>query len=118
MPLVVIPATLFREVEWNAIGLNWGWTTQLSGVNGRFDWWRHPCQLMKSRFSSGVEEVVGGGGVYHVFVSWLHVLQVPLKYRLLVESVMFPTDPRPGAWRRCNLGNLGLGGAVSRLPGA
>ena len=40
---------------------------------------------------------MGGGGVCHVFVSRLHVPQVPWERRLLVERLLFPTNPPPGA---------------------
>ena len=76
-PLFAIPATLSREVEVHVIGLDLGWATSLSGVTGRFDRWRPPCQLMTSMFWSRVEAVVGGGGVYHVFVLWLCMPRVP-----------------------------------------
>ena len=67
-PLVAIPATLEREVEEHAMGLDWGWATPMYGVTGCFDWWRPPRQLTTSRFCSGVKAFVGGVGVYHVFV--------------------------------------------------
>ena len=35
--------------------------------------------------------------VCHVLVSRLHVTWVPWDLRLLVESVVFPTEPPPGA---------------------
>ena len=77
MPLVAIPEALEREVEGHAMGLDWGWATPLYGVTGNFDGWRPPRQSMNSRFWSVVGSVVGGGRVYHVFVSRLCVLRVP-----------------------------------------
>ena len=46
---------------------------------------------------SGVLDSVGGGVVCQVFVSRLRVLQVPWDLLLLVESVVLPTEPPPGA---------------------
>ena len=40
---------------------------------------------------------MGGGVVCHVFVSQIIVPQVPWERRLLVEIMVFPTDPPPGA---------------------
>ena len=48
----------------------WGDTPQ-SGVDGRFDRWRPPCQLMTSMFGSVVPDGVDGGVVCHVFMSRL-----------------------------------------------
>ena len=44
---------------------------------------------------SGVPGGVGGGVVYHVFVSRLQVMRVPWDILLLVESVVLPIDPPP-----------------------
>ena len=43
--------------------------------------------------------LVGGGGVYHVFVSWFRVPRVPWDRRLLVESMVFTAYPPLGAHR-------------------
>ena len=40
--------------------------------------------------------MVAGGVVCQVFVSWLLVPREPCERRLLVDSVVFPTDPLPG----------------------
>ena len=96
MPLIAIPATLLREVEGHAIFSNWWGATPRSGVTGRFDWWHPPCQFITSRFWLGVGVGVGGGVVCHVLVSRLRVTQVPWDFWLLVESVVFPTEPPPG----------------------
>ena len=77
MPLVAVPETLLRELEGHAMGFDWGWATPLSEFTGRFDGWRPPRQLITLRFSSGVEVVLGGGGVYHVFISQICVTWVP-----------------------------------------
>ena len=74
----------------------WG-ATPRSDVDGRFDRWRPPCQLTTLMFGSGVLEGVGGGVVCHVFVSRLRVPQVPWDLLLLVERVLLPTEPPPGA---------------------
>ena len=76
-PLVAIPETLLREVEGHEMGIDWGWDTPLSGVTGSFDRWQPPCQSMALRFWLGVETIVGGGGVYHIFVLRLCVPWVP-----------------------------------------
>ena len=71
LPLVDIPVTLLKEVEgYEIFCACWG-ATPRSGIDGRFDWWRPPCQLMTSMFESGVPDGVGGGMVCHVFVSRL-----------------------------------------------
>ena len=97
IPLVDILATLLGEVEGHAILSEWWEATPWSGVTGRFDWWQPPCQFITPRFWSGVGEGVGGGMVCHVLVSRICVPQVPWDLRLLVESVVFPTEPPPGA---------------------
>ena len=71
IPLVAIPGTLLKEVEGYAIFFAcWG-ATPRSGVDGRFDRWRPPCQLMTSMFGSVVPDGVDGGVVCHVFMSRL-----------------------------------------------
>ena len=40
---------------------------------------------------------MGGGVVCHIFVSRLCVPRKTWERRLLVDSVVFPTDPPPGA---------------------
>ena len=95
MPLVAILATLLGEVEGHAIFMDWCRSTPWSGVKGHFDWWRRPCQLMFSRFSSIFFLVAAGGVVCQVFVSRLLLSREPCERRLLVESVVFPTDPPP-----------------------
>ena len=97
MPLVAIPATLLREMEGHAIFSDWWGATPWSGIAGRFDWLFPPCQLITSRFWLGVGAGVGGGVVCHVFVSRLRVPRVPWDFRLLVESVVFPTEHPPVA---------------------
>ena len=79
------------------MGFDWGWDKPLYIVKGRFDRWRPPFQLMNLRFWSVVVALAGVGGVYHVFVSRFCVPQVPGPRQLLLESVVFPTDPHPGA---------------------
>ena len=97
IPLVAIPATLLIEVEGYAFFCDcWG-ATPRSGVDGRFERWRPPCQLMTSMFGSGVLDGVGGGVVCYIFVSQLRVPRVPWDLLLLVESVVLPTEPPPGA---------------------
>ena len=44
-----------------------------------------------------MEVSVGGGVVFHVFLSRICVPRVPWDRQLLVESVVFSTDPPPGA---------------------
>ena len=69
--LVAIPASLLIEVEGYAIFCDcWG-DTPRSVIDGHFDRWCPPCQLMASMFGSGVPDGVGGGMVRHVFVSRL-----------------------------------------------
>ena len=77
MALVAILATLSIEVEGRAIDLECGWDTSLYGVTGRFDGWLPPRQLITLGFSFGVEAVVGGGEVYHVFFLRIRMPQVP-----------------------------------------
>ena len=48
-------------------------------------------------FGLGVLDGVGGGMVCHVFVSRLRVPRVPWDLLILVESVVLPTEPPPGA---------------------
>ena len=48
-------------------------------------------------FCLGVTEGVGGGMVCHVFVYQLQVTRVTWDLRILVESLVLPTDPTPGA---------------------
>ena len=84
-----------REVEGHAIFPDWVWDTKRYGVTGCFDWLHPSCQLINSRFWACVEVGVGSGVVCHVFLSRLHVPRVPWELRLLVESVVFPTDSPP-----------------------
>ena len=95
--LVGIPRTLFIEVEGYAIFCDFWGATPRSGVDGHFDSWRPPIQLMTSMFGSGVTDGVGCGVVYHVFVSRIRVPRVPWDLLILVESVVLPTEPPPGA---------------------
>ena len=53
--------------------------------------------MMTSMLWSGLEVGVVGGGVYHVFASRILVPQVPWERQLLVDSVVFLTDPPHGA---------------------
>ena len=62
---------------------------------------------MTSLFWLGVGKGIGGGVVCHVLVFRLHVPWVPWDIWLLVESVVFPTEPPPGA----------QGGAANLLTG-
>ena len=95
MPLVAIPETLLREVEGYTILVDWWRSTPRSGVTGRFDWWIPPCQLIVSMFASNFFGVAVGGAVYQVFVSWLRMPRKPCELQLLVDSVVFPTEPPP-----------------------
>ena len=95
--LVDIPATLLKVVEGCVIFCAFGGATPLSGVDGRFYRWHPPCQLMTLMFESGVPDGVGGGVVCHVSVSRFRVPRLPWYLLLLVESVVLPTDPIPGA---------------------
>ena len=56
---------------------------------------------MTSRFLSLLSPVFvvlsRGGGLYHVLVCMFLVPRVPWDLQLFVESVVFPTDPHPGA---------------------
>ena len=61
------------------------------------DWWFPPCQFMVLMFWSSVVPVVAGGVVCHNFVSQILVPQEPCDSRILVESVVFPTEFPPGA---------------------
>ena len=97
IPLVAILVTLLIEVEGYAVFCDFWGDTPRSGVDGRFDRWRPPCQLMTLMFGSGVTGGVGSGVVCHVFVSRLRVPRVSWGILLLVESVVLPTDPPPGA---------------------
>ena len=97
IPLVAFPATLLKEVEGYAIFCDCLGDTPRSGVDGSFDRWCPPCQSMTSMFESGVPDGFGGGMVCHVFVSRIRVPQVPWDILLLVESVVLPIDPPPGA---------------------
>ena len=92
-PPVAIPETLLREVEGHAIVTDWGWDAPWSGVTGRFDWLRPPCQLMTSKFWLGVEAGVGGGVVCHIFVLQICMPRVPWDRLIQVESMVFPSDP-------------------------
>ena len=57
---------------------------------------------------------VGDGGLCHVLVPQLHAPRVTWDLWILVKSVVFPTEPPPGAHRgRCDIGDWGLGGAES-----
>ena len=71
IPLVAIPETILIEVEEYTIVCDcWG-DTPRSVIDGHFDRWCPPCQLMASMFGSGVPDGVGGGMVRHFFVSRL-----------------------------------------------
>ena len=95
MPLVAVPETLLREVEGHTFFSNcWGATPRF-GITKRLDWWRPPCQFIVLMFWSSVAPVVAGGVVCHAFVSWLLVPREPCDCRLLVESVVFPTEFPP-----------------------
>ena len=97
MLLVAIPSNLLGEVEGHVILSDcWGATSQ-TGVTGRFNCWRPPCQFITSRFWSGVGAGVGGGVMCHLLVSQLCVTRLPWDCRLLLESVVFPTEPPPGS---------------------
>ena len=87
MTLVTIPANILREVEGHAIFTDWWGDTPRSGVTGRFDWCCLPCQLITPKLWLGLGASVGGGVV----------LRLPWDLQLLVESVVFPTEPPPGA---------------------
>ena len=57
--------------------------------------------------------------VCHVLLLRLHVPQVTRDLCLLVESVVFPTNPPPPPWSlrvRCDLGDWRLGGAEPGFP--
>ena len=97
IPLVDIPETLLREVEGHEMFCYCCVPTPQSGIDGRFDRWRPPYQLMTSMFESGVPKSVGGGMVCHIFVSRLRVTRVPWDFLLLVERVVLTTDPPHGA---------------------
>ena len=97
IPLVAILETILIEVEEYTIVCDcWG-DTPRSGVDGRFDRSRPPCQLMTLIFGSGVTDGVGSGVVCHIFVSQLQVPQVTWDLLLLVERLVLPTDPPTGS---------------------
>ena len=71
IPFVAILETLLVEVEGYAIVCDCWVDTPRSVIDGHFDRWCPPCQLMVSMFGSGVLDGVGGGMVRHVLVSRL-----------------------------------------------
>ena len=92
--LIAIPETLLGEVEGHVFFLDYWRATTRSGGICRINWWRPPCQFMVSIFSSFLS--VAAGGVFcQVFDSLLLVPQEPCERRLLVDRVVFPTDPPP-----------------------
>ena len=114
IPLVAIPATLLIEVEGHAFFMGLWRATPRSGVIGRFDWWRPPCQLIVSMFSSNFFSVAVGGVVCQVFVSWILVPREPCGSRLLVESVVFTTDTPPGVQGGSAISVTGCGSMQNR----
>ena len=92
--------------------------TPRSGVPGRLDWWRPPCQFMVLMLWSIVGLVVAGGVVCHTLMSRLLVPREPCELRLLVEIVVFPTEPPSWGPRGvCNLCDWVLFYAESIFPG-
>ena len=69
---------------------------------------------MVSMFWSIVGFIVVGGVVCHALVSQLLVLREPWDIRLLVESVVFPTDPPPGSQGGAAISVTGGGAAQNR----
>ena len=74
--------------------------------------WRHwPSRLVAPSLSVDcvyvlfkVLSVAAGGVVFQVFISRILVPRQPCEHRILVDSVVFPTDPPPWGPRRvCNL---------------
>ena len=95
MSLVDIPETLLVEVEGHSIFLNCWRTIPRSGGICRIDWWRPLCQFMFSMLSL-LFSVAAGGMFCQGFESLLLVPREPCERRLLVDRVVFPTDPPPG----------------------
>ena len=67
-----------------------------------------------SMFCLSVVPVVAVGVAYHAFVSRLLVYQEPCDRRLLVESVVFPTEPPPGTQGWAEILLTGGGAAQNR----
>ena len=65
-------------------------------------------------FWSSVVPVVAGGVVCHPCVSRIIVLREPCDRRLLVESVVFPTESPPGAQGGAEILVTGGGAAQNR----
>ena len=114
MPLVAVPATLLREVEGHTFFSIWWGATPRYSVIGHLDWWRPPCQLVVSMFWSSVVPVVISGVACHAFVSRLLVPREPFDLRLLVESVVLPTEFPPGAQGGSEISVTGSGAAQNQ----
>ena len=74
--------------------LNLWRATPRSGDIWHIDWWRPLCQFMVSMLSSFLS-VAAGGKVCKGFDSLLLVPQELCELRILVDRVVFPTNPPP-----------------------
>ena len=108
MPLFAIPVTLSKEVGGHTMVSDLRWAAPLSSVKGRFDGQIPHCNFMTYMFCYPLVVVdIGGREVYQVLVLQLLVLQSPWGLRLIVDSVMLPTDPPPGTHGGANISETG-----------